>query len=130
MVFTCSEALLDKKPFAIQINDAHLRPATGQEIAMTAPERRTGDHAARAGLPTAVDPSRDPLEPGPLVAVNERMAGVRLGDVRQRTEFITFLQRPSESLGERRCDCRLPAARDACDNEDCRSVRDVGSAYG
>jgi hypothetical protein len=130
MFFACDQPRDDQRPFAAQINDAHLRPATGQEIAMTAPEHGTGDYATRTGLPTAVDPSGDPLEPGPLVTVIERMAKVRLGDIRQRTEFITFVQRPSESLGERRCDCCLPAARDACDNEDCRSVRDVGSAYG
>ena len=46
MLFACGQALLDQRPFAVQINDAHLRPATGQEVAVTALERRAGDHAA------------------------------------------------------------------------------------
>src|SRR6516165_8451315 len=45
------------------------------------------------------------------------MARVLLG-VRCRIELVTFLQRPAETLGERCCDRRLPAARDACDDED------------
>ena len=65
----CGEARGDQCPLAVQINDAHLRPATGQEVAMAAPERRAGDHAARADLAAAVDPGRDLLEPGPLVTV-------------------------------------------------------------
>src|SRR6516165_9356091 len=93
MFYACGQPRDDQRPLAAQINHAHPRPATGQEIAMTAPERGTSDYAARTGLATAVDPSGDPLEPGPLVTVIERMAKVRPG--RGRTEFITFVQRPS-----------------------------------
>jgi hypothetical protein len=66
----------------VQINDAHVRPATGQEIAVAAPERRAGDHATRAELPATINPCRYLLEPGPPLAVVERMGGVYLGDVR------------------------------------------------
>jgi hypothetical protein len=121
MLSACGQALLDQQPLAVQINDAHLLSATGQEVAMTAPERRAGDYAARAEPVATVDPCRYLCEPGPLIAVIERMGGAYLGECR-RMELVTFLQRPSESLGERRCDCRLPAARDACDDEDCARV--------
>src|SRR5262245_10167862 len=38
-------------------------------------------------------------------------------------ELVAFLQRPAESLGEGCCDRRLPASRDAYDNEDCVRVK-------
>ena len=122
MLFAGGQALLDQRPLAVQINEAHLWSATGQEVAITALERRAGDDAARAEPATTVDPCRHLGEPGPLIAVIERMDGVHLGE-RRRMEFVTFLQRPSELLGEGGCYCRLPAARDACDNEDCRRVK-------
>ena len=129
ILFACSQARRDQRPLAVQINDTYLRSATGQEIAMAAPERRAGDHAARADLAAAVDPGRDLLKPGPLVTVIEWMGGVRLTDVRCRMELVTFLEWPAESLGKRCCDRRLTAARDAYDNEDCRKVGGVGLAY-
>src|SRR6516164_8879429 len=83
---------------------------------MTTLERQAGNHAAGADLPATVDPGRDPRQPKPLVTVIERMGGVPLG-VRCRIELVTFLQRPAETLGQCCCDRRLPAARDACDDE-------------
>src|SRR5262245_32441585 len=58
------------------------------------------------------------------------MRRMRLRDVRWRMELVTFLQGPTESLGERSCDRRLPAARNACDYEDCPKIGDVGLACG
>src|SRR6516164_11081152 len=84
---------------------------------MTTLERQAGNHAAGTDLPATVNPGRDPRQPKPLVTVIERMARVLLG-VRCRIELVTFLQRPAETLGQRCCDRRLPAARDACDDED------------
>src|SRR5262249_24080256 len=89
---------------------------------MTTLERQAGNHATGADLPATVDPGRDPRQPKPLVTVIERMGGMPLG-VRCRIELVTFLQRPAETLGECCCDRRLPAARDACDDEDCARVK-------
>ena len=58
---------------------------------MTAPERWAGDHTTRPELPPIVDPRRDLLEPGPLVAIVERM--MHLGDVRGRMGLVTFFER-------------------------------------
>jgi hypothetical protein len=113
----------------VQINDPRLRPTAGQEIAMAAPEHQGGDHAARASLSTAIDPGRDFREPGPLVAIVEWMGRAHLANVQRRVELVTFLQRPAEPLGERCCNCRLPAARDARDNEDWASAGDIGLFY-
>jgi hypothetical protein len=79
-----------------------------------------------ADLPPAVDPVCYLFEPRPAVAVIERMTRVHLGDVRLWMELVAFLEWPVESLGEGCCDRRLPAARDAYDNEDCPNVSDVG----
>ena len=85
-------------------------------------ERRAGDHAARTELAAIVYPRRYLLEPGPLFAGMEWMAGVYLHE-RWRIELVTFLQRPAESLGDGCCDRRLPAPRDAHNNEDCARVK-------
>src|SRR5262245_49704335 len=121
-LFACGQALLEQQPVAVQINDAHLRPATGQEVAIAALERGAGDHTARAEPAAAVDPRRYLLEPRPLIAGIERMDGPSLRG-RWRMELVAFLQRPAESLGEGCCDGRLPASRDAHDNEDCVRVK-------
>src|SRR6516225_7445240 len=85
---------------------------------MAALECRAGDHAARAELPPTVNPYRNLLEPGPLLAIVERMGRVQFGYVRWRMEPGTFLEWQAESLGKHGCDRRLPASRDACDNQD------------
>src|ERR1700756_1728412 len=90
MSFPHGEPRSNQCPFAVQINDAHGRPPTRQEIAVSASERRAGDHAARAELAANVDPCRDFLEPGPPLAVVERMGGVRFGNFRRRLELTTF----------------------------------------
>src|SRR6516165_2009905 len=115
----------NQRPLAVQINDAHVRPATGQEVAVAALERRAGDHAARAELPATVNPCRNLLEPGPLLAIVEWMGRVQLGDVRRRMELATFFEWQAQSLGKCCCDRRLPASRDACDNEDRAKLGDA-----
>jgi len=119
----------NQRPLAVQINDAHVRPATGQEVAVAALERRARDHAARAELLPTVNPCRNLLEPGPLLAIVERMSRVQLGYVRWRMKLATFLERQAESIGERCCDRRLPASRDACDNNDRAKLGDVRLTY-
>ena len=82
MFFARGQPRRNQRSLAVQVNDAHVRLATGQEIAVAAPERRAGDHTARAELPGTVNPCRDLLEPGPPPAVVERMGRVHHGDVR------------------------------------------------
>src|SRR5689334_11944842 len=82
----------NQRPLAMQINDAHIRPATGQEVAVAALERRAGDHAACTDLPAIVNPCRNLLEPAPLLAIIERMGRVQLADVRRRMELATFFE--------------------------------------
>src|SRR5262249_23963446 len=53
----------NQRPLAMQINDAHLRSATSQEIAVAALERWTCDHATHAELPPTVNPCRNLLQP-------------------------------------------------------------------
>jgi hypothetical protein len=69
-----------------------------------------------------------PLRPQRLAVEGETsgVGGVYLGEC-PWMELVTFLQRASESLGERGCHCRLPAARDARNNEGCRGSGDGGS---
>ncbi|MFZ0125120.1 MAG: hypothetical protein WAL48_13155 [Xanthobacteraceae bacterium] len=110
MLFAGGQARGNHRPVGVQVDDAHLRSPTGQEVAIAAPERRAGDDAGRAGLPPGVDPVCDLLQPGPPVAVIERMAGMHLGDVRRRMELVAFLERPVELLGEGCRDRRFPAA--------------------
>src|SRR5262249_44460005 len=93
MFFARDQPRSNQRPLAMQINDAHVRPAAGQEIAVAALERKASDHAARAELPATVNPCRDLLEPGPLLAIVERMGRVQLGDVRWRMELATFCER-------------------------------------
>jgi hypothetical protein len=111
---------------ATQVDDAHLRSPARQQVAIAAFKRRAGDHTGPADLPPGVDPRCDLLEPGPLVSVVERMAGVHLGDVRRRMEFVAFLEWPPESLGKGGSDRCLAATRDAYDNENCPNIGDLG----
>jgi hypothetical protein len=76
----------------VQINDAHVRPTTGQEVAVATLERWAGDHAARADLPAIVNPCRNLLEPAPLLAIIERMDRVQLAYVGWRMELGTFFE--------------------------------------
>src|SRR5262249_38081378 len=57
--FARRQSRRNQRPLAMQINDAHVRSATGQEIAVAALERWAGDHAAGAKLPATVNPCRD-----------------------------------------------------------------------
>src|SRR5215471_20992606 len=82
----------NQRPLAVQINDAHVRPTAGQEVAVAALERRAGDHAARADLAAIVNPCRNLLEPAPLLTIIERMGRVQLADVRRRMELATFFE--------------------------------------
>src|SRR5215469_4456901 len=92
LFFARGQSRSNQRPLAMQINDAHIRPATGQEVAVAAPERRAGGHAARAELLPTVNPCRNLLEPGPLLAIVERMSRVQLGYVRWRMKLATFCE--------------------------------------
>src|SRR5262245_26821485 len=98
--FARGEARGDQLDVAMQIEETHLRSPASEEIAITALERRAGNHAGLAGLPPAVDPGRDLFKPGPPVAVVERMSGVHLGDARSRMKIVAFFEGPTESISE------------------------------
>ena len=96
MPFALSQARGDHCLLAMQIDDAHLGPPAGQEVAITALERRAGDHTGCTRLPPAVDPVCYLLKPGPSVAVIERVARVHLCDVGWQMKLIAFLKRPAQ----------------------------------
>ena len=122
MFFACGQARANQRPVALQMDDTHLGSPAGEEVAIAALEHRAGDYARMARLPPAIDPVCDPFEQRPLVAVIEWMACVHFADVRCRMEVGALLEWPVESLREGRRDRGFPAARDTCDNQDCRIV--------
>ena len=128
--FARGEARGDQLDVAVQIEETYVRSPASEEIAITALERRAGNHAGLAGLPPAVDPIRDLFKPGPPVAVVERMSGAHLGDIRSRMEVVAFLEGPTESICERLCDRRLARSRNTHDHEDGSNASDVGAGTG
>ena len=125
--FARGEARGDQLDLAVQIEETYVRSPASEEIAITALERRAGNHAGLAGLPPAVDPVRDLFKPGPPVAVVERMSGVHLGDIRSRMEVVAFLEGPTKSISERLCDRRLARSRNTHDHEDGSNASDVSA---
>src|SRR5665213_3117460 len=71
-----------------------------EDVAVSALQRRTGDHSMFACLAEPVDLVGDRLQPGPAIFVGEGMAGAHLGDVAGGMKLVAILIAPAQPFGE------------------------------